>query len=136
MSGFKGWVAESFFLSREDIEKDSTAFGEQAVELTTEQARSAAAFGWISTASNTRLDQVVTGRVYERLNLTATALGVAMHPMSQVLQEYPDMQDLQKHFLGYLNIPDGHTVQMLFRFGIAEPVEHSPRRFVKNLQRG
>ena len=135
MSGFKGWVAESFFLSREDIEKDSTSFGEQAVELTTKQAQSAAAFGWISTASNTRLDQVVTGRVYEHLNLTAAALGVAMHPMSQILQEYPDMQDLQKHFLRFLDIPDGHTVQMLFRLGIAEPIEHSPRRSVKDLQR-
>jgi hypothetical protein len=136
MDGFKGWVAESFFLSRDDIEKDSTAFGEKAVDLTTEHAQSAAAFGWISTASNTRLDQVVTGRAYERLNLTATALGIAMHPMSQVLQEYPDMHDLQKRFLAYLDIPDGHTVQMLFRLGIAEPVEHSPRRPVKDLQRG
>lgn len=136
MSGFKGWVAESFFLSRDDIEKDSTSFGKQAVDLTTEHAQSAAAFGWISTASNTRLDQVLTGRAYERLNLTATALGIAMHPMSQVLQEYSDMVDLQKRFLAYLDIPEGHTVQMLFRLGIAEPVEHSPRRRVKDLQRG
>jgi hypothetical protein len=136
MSGFKGWVAESFFLSRDGAEKDSTSFGEQAVELTAGQARSAAAFGWITTASNTRQDQVATGRTYERLNLTAAALGVAMHPMSQVLQEYADMQDLQKRFLAYLDIPEGHTVQMLFRLGIAEPVEHSPRRAVKDLQRG
>jgi hypothetical protein len=135
MSGFKGWVAESFFLSREDAEKDSTSFGEQAVDMTADQAQSAAAYGWISTASNTRLDQVVTGRTYERLNLTAAALGVAMHPMSQVLQEYSDMQELQKRFLAYLNIPEGHTVQMLFRLGVAEPVEHSPRRSVKDLQR-
>jgi len=136
MTGLGGWIAERFFLSRDDIEKDSTSFGEQAVEMTTEQAQSAAAFGWISTASNTRLDQVVAGRGYERLNLTAAALGVAMHPMSQVLQEYSDMQDLQKRFLAYLDIPAGHTVQMLFRLGIAEPVEHSPRRSVKDLQRG
>ncbi len=136
MSGFKGWVAESFFLSRDDTEKDSTSFGEQAVDLTTKHAQSAAAFGWISTANNTRVDQVVTGRAYERLNLTATALGIAMHPMSQVLQEYLDMVDLQKRFLAYLDIPEGHTVQMLFRLGVAEPVEHSPRRPVKDLQRG
>ena len=136
MDGFKGWVAESFFLSRDDVEKDSTSFGEQAVELTAKQAQSAAAFGWISTASNSRLDQVVSGRAYERLNLTATALGIAMHPMSQVLQEYSDMDDLQKRFLTYLDIPAGHTVQMLFRLGIAAPVEHSPRRSVKDLQRG
>ncbi len=136
MSGLRGWIVESFFLSRDDAEKDSTSFGEQAVDLTTEQVRSAAAFGWISTASNTRLDQVVTGHTYERLNLTATELGVAMHPMSQVLQEYSDVFDLQKRFLDYLGIPAGHTVQMLFRLGVADPVEHSPRRSVKDLQRG
>ncbi len=68
--------------------------------------------------------------------LTATALGVAMHPMSQVLQEYSDVFDLQKRFLDYLGIPEGHTVQMLFRLGVADPVEHSPRRSVKDLQRG
>jgi len=135
MSGLKGWVVESFFLSRNDAEKDSTSFGEQAVDLITEQVRSAAAFGWISTASNTRLDQVMTGRAYERLNLTATAMGVAMHPMSQVLQEYSDVSDLQKRFLDYLGTPAGHTVQMLFRLGVADPVEHSPRRSVKDLQR-
>ncbi len=135
MSGLRGWIVESFFLSRDDAEKDSTSFGEQAVDLTTEQVRSAAAFGWISTASSTRLDQVVTGHTYERLNLTATELGVAMHPMSQVLQEYSDVFDLQKRFLDYLGIPAGHTVQMLFRLGVADPVEHSPRRSVKDLQR-
>ena len=58
-----------------------------------------------------------------------------MHPMSQVLQEYSDVSDLQKHFLDFLSIRDGHTVQMLFRLGVADPVEHSPRRSVKDLQR-
>ena len=73
------------------------------------------------------------GRAYERLNLTATALGVAMHPISQVLQEYSDNFDLQRSFLDYLGIPDGHKVQMLFRLGVAKPVEHTPRRSVKDL---
>jgi len=135
-TGLMEWVAESFFLSREATERDSTGFGEQAVTITADQAQSAAGFGWITTASNTRLDQVVTGRAYERLNLTATALGVSIHPMSQVLQEYTDMANLQERFLAYLDVPEGHTVQMLFRLGIAEPVEHSPRRRVDDLRRG
>ncbi len=68
-----------------------------------------------------------------RLNLTATALGVAQHPMSQVLQEYPDMAELQEQFLADLGVPEGHTVQMLFRLGMAEPVEHSARRRVGDI---
>ena len=103
------------------------------MDLTSEQARSASAIGWIVTASNQRLDQLVTGRAYERLNLTATSLGVAMHPLSQVLQEYPDMAELHEQFLDYLEVPDGHTVQMLFRLGMAEPVEHTARRRLEDI---
>ena len=136
MSGVMKWAAESFFLSREDAEKDSTNFGEQAVDITTKQALSAAAFGWITTETNTRRDQVLCGRAYERVNLAATALGVAMHPMSQVLQEYADMTQLQKHFRNELGIPAGQTVQMLFRLGKAESVEHSPRRNIADLAKG
>ena len=133
ITGIGRWVAETFFLSREDVENDSTSFGEQAVDLTSEQARSASALGWIVTASNQRLDQLATGRAYERLNLTATALGMAMHPLSQVLQEYPDMAELQEQFLAYLGVAEGHTMQMLFRFGTAEPVGHSARRRVEDI---
>ena len=103
------------------------------MDLTSEQARSASALGWIVTASNQRLDQLATGRAYERLNLTATALGMAMHPLSQVLQEYPDMAELQEQFLAYLGVAEGHTMQMLFRFGTAEPVGHSARRRVEDI---
>lgn len=135
MSGLKRWVVETFFVSRDKAEKDSSSFGQQSVGLTTDQAQSAAAFGWISTSSNTRLDQILAGRAYERLNLTATSLTLAMHPMSQVLQEYRDMADLQKRFLAFAEVPEGHTVQMLFRLGIAESVEHSPRRHVRDIRR-
>ena len=136
MDGFEKIIAETFFLSREKTEADSSEFGAQAVQITTDQANSAAAFGWITTPANSRLDQVLTGRAYERVNLKATELDVAMHPMSQVLQEYADMSDLQREFLTYLGIPEGHTVQMLFRLGHADPVTHSARRHISDLIRG
>ena len=129
-------VAETFFLDRRETEADSTDFGAQAVKITTDQANSAAAFGWITTPTNNRLDQLLTGRAYERLNLKATELGLAMHPMSQVLQEYTDMTTLQGQFLGLLDVAEGHTVQMLFRLGIAEPVSHSARRRLTDIMRG
>jgi len=128
VTGLKRWVAETFFLSREAAERDPTAFGAQAVDLTTEQSASASAFGWLVTASNTRLDQVLAGRAYERLNLAATTMGVAMHPLSQVLQEYPDMAALQQHFKAVIGVPEAHTVQMLFRLGHARPTPHTARR--------
>ena len=129
------FVAETFFLDRKSTEADSSEFGAQAVQITTDQANSAAAFGWITTPGNSRLDQVLTGRAYERVNLKATELGLAMHPMSQVLQEYADMSDLQREFHEFLNVAKGHTVQMLFRLGHAEPVAHSARRLIDDLSR-
>jgi hypothetical protein len=135
MGGFKRWVAEAFVISRKSAEADPREFSKGAIDLTRDQARSAAAFGWITSASNRRLDQVKVGRVYERVNLTATRLGLAMHPMSQVLQEYADMSELQRRLLKFLEVPEGHTAQMLFRLGRAEPTAHAPRREVSALIR-
>jgi len=136
LGGIMKFVSETFFLDRKKTEADSSEFGAQAVQITTDQANSAAAFGWIMTPTNNRLTQVLTGRAYERVNLKATELGIAMHPMSQVLQEYPDMNNLQREFLAYLGVPKGHTVQMLFRMGHAEPVKHSARRYIPDIIRG
>ncbi len=128
------WLAETFFLSRARLAKGSV-FADTAIQMARDQAHSAAAFGWIVSERNERLDQVLAGRAYERVNLTATALGIAMHPMSQVLQEYPDMASLQREFLELLRIPEGRTVQMLFRMGNAAPVLHTARRQLRDLIR-
>ncbi len=127
-TGFEKWFAESFLLSRRDAADPRGTFARGAVDQTRDQATSAAAFGLLSTRANTRRDQILAGRAYVRINLAATARGIAMHPLSQVLQEYPDMAALQQTFRTIAGVPAGHTVQMLFRLGLAEPAVHSPRR--------
>ncbi len=138
MTGIKGWVAENFFLGSRQEEEDpnsdaAIATKKITIEKTSEQAKSAAAFGWIVSKSNTRLDQVKIGRAYQRVNLMATRLGLGQHPMSQILQEYDDMADLQKEFLQTIDVPETKTVQMLFRFGSASVVPHSPRRKINDM---
>jgi hypothetical protein len=54
----------------------------------------------------------------------------------ELTQEYTEMNDLQREFLTYFGVPEGHTVQMLFRLGYAEPVTHSARRHIPGLIRG
>ncbi|OUR96907.1 hypothetical protein A9Q84_11265 [Halobacteriovorax marinus] len=132
-SGLVKKIVETLFLDRSSTEKDPSSFGKQAVTLTTDQANSASAYCWLLTDHNERIDQVLVGQVYNRINLIATKLGLAMHPMSQVLQEYKDMSHLQEKFLRELDIPKGKTVQMFFRLGKADPIEHSPRRKLKSL---
>ena len=94
-------------------------------------------FVWIS-GSNTRADQIEAGRAYVRLQLQATALGIGMHPMSQALQEFPEMkpfyEQVHQLLLGHAaptQLQDA-TVQMFCRIGYAaEPAAASPRRAIE-----
>lgn len=133
VTGIKKFMIENLFLSRESAQKNPSTFGKEAISVTKKQVDSTNTFAWLSTKSNSRLDQVKIGRVYERINLLATSLGLVIHPLSQVLQEYSDMHVLQNEFLEYLDVPKTHTVQMFFRIGVASSVEQSPRRDIEDL---
>jgi len=81
---------------------------------------------WQATPGNTRLDQINAGRDWVRLNLAATALGVGMQPLSQALQEYPEMAALYAQIHQML-AQEGETVQMLCRLGYGVAIGPSPR---------
>jgi len=134
MTGFMRFIAETFFLgSREEAYAVDSAFAKEGIKMAYRQAGSAAAYGWIVSRSNTRLDQVMAGHLYARVNLLSAKLGIAQHPMSQILEEYADMQDIQKEFLSLLKVPEGSTVQMLYRLGYANPNPHTLRRPVGDI---
>jgi hypothetical protein len=97
----------------------------QGVAMYEGLARSARAFGWLTNANALRSDQIDAGRAYVRLNLKATEIGLAVHPWSQSLQEYPEMADLYREVHGLVG--GGQRVQMLFRVGYARPVPPTPR---------
>jgi hypothetical protein len=97
-------------------------------------SKSAMGFVWI-TGKNTRADQVEAGRAYVRLQLQATALGIGMHPLSQALQEFPEMkanyEQAHQLVLGQAapRSPQDATVQMLCRIGYTPaPAPATPRR--------
>jgi hypothetical protein len=114
-------------------EQGSQAF--KAMMAQTEgQSRTAMGFVWLS-GKNGRSDQVRAGRAYLRLQLKATELGLGVHPMSQALQEFPEMAPhyARAHQLT-LNRPapasqGDETLQMFCRLGYtAKPVPATPRR--------
>lgn len=85
--------------------------------------RSAPAVGVLATASDAPSARVKTGRVFERTALAATAEGVAVHPMSQVL-ERPEMREE----LASLLDGDAPVPQHLFRLGYPREAQgHTPR---------
>lgn len=96
------------------------------LDMVTDTARTGMAYVWLTTPGNTREDQIAVGRDWLRLNLVTTALGLGMQPMSQALQEFPEMAALYKQTHEML-APDGGTVQMLGRLGYGPEVGQSPR---------
>ncbi len=89
---------------------------------------SARAFGWLTSPDNERATQVACGRLWVRLQLTASALGVALQPHSQTLQEYPEMDTLRADMREATGVTGDRTLQMFFRLGYAAPTGPSPRR--------
>ncbi|GAA6209470.1 nitroreductase family protein [Cognatishimia sp. WU-CL00825] len=81
---------------------------------------------WLVTSDNTRRDQIKAGADWVRVNLAATSLGLGIQPLSQPLQEYPEMAKLYAKIHDQL-APEGGTVQMFARIGYGPTVSPSPR---------
>lgn len=87
------------------------------------------AFFWLVTPGNDRRTQVNAGRAYVRAQLAATAHGLAMHPLSQALQEYPEQAEPYAAIHQLLGAPrPSHTVQMWARLGTGPAIAPAPRR--------
>ncbi len=104
----------------------STAF-KTGLDMQREICCSIPALIWITTPGNTRIEQLEAGRRYVRANLRATQAGLAMHPLSQSLQEYPEMKHAFADIHRTLGAKTGERVQMLARMGYASAIDPAPR---------
>ena len=84
------------------------------------------AFAVLTTPGNTRHDQIDAGRDWMRYSLAVTSLGLGTHPMSQALQEYPEVST-QYDQVHQMLAKDGETVQMLARVGYGSNAIATPR---------
>lgn len=91
---------------------------------------SAPLLGLICAEGDGHLAHVRTGQLFERLWLTATAMGVAIHPMSQTMRR-PELRSAVLELLPSA----GWMPQHLFRVGYSERDEelHTPRRPVEHV---
>ena len=62
-----------------------------------------------------------------RANLEATRLGLGMHPMSQSLQEYAEVQPMFNAVHRLLDAGEGARIQMLARIGYGPEIGPAPR---------
>ena len=87
----------------------------------------------LKTATNTQQDWIKAGRAYARASLAAARLGLQMHPFSQVLQEYPEMSDLQRQFNDLMGVTGQEKIQMAVRLGKGPAPYYSYRRNEESL---
>jgi hypothetical protein len=89
-------------------------------------------FVWLLSADNARATQLAAGRAWVRMNLAAQDLGLAIQPLSQALQEFPEMAEPYAAIHDALGADEPEfggngVVQMFARVGYAAFPEPSPR---------
>jgi len=120
-------IANLGMLDRAQMADPKSAAFKQGLDMYYEIMQSAMGYAVIVTQDNSRQSQLNAGRTWMRLNLTATQHGVAIHPISQALQEYPEMAAIYDEFHRELNVNSPARVQMFGRIGYGPETGPSPR---------
>ena len=110
---------------KSQADTSSTGF-RRGVALYREMLAATPAYAVLTSPTNTRADQIAAGRDWVRLNLAVNLAGLSLHPVSQALQEYPEMSGQYARAHALL-AGDGGTVQMLGRLGYGPATPRSPR---------
>ncbi len=113
-------------LNREDQSDQNSESFKSGFDMMQDALEATPAYAVVTSKGNARVDQIAAGRDWIRLHLAATGLGLAMQPVSQALQEYPEMGKLYTQNHEMLASP-GETVQMLGRLGYGPAISPSPR---------
>lgn len=99
----------------------------QSLKMYDSIIHTAQGFTWVNAAENTRLTQLQAGRAWVRMNLAAQQTGLCVHPLSQILQEFPEMAAPYDALRSELEIEADGVVQMLGRIGYTKFPAPSPR---------
>jgi hypothetical protein len=108
IEGVAGWFLKHFY-GKEDVMKNS--FRERTIESVRKQVRASAGWLLITSSGNSVNDLIETGKRMERLFLKVRERGVAMHPMTQILEE----ESIGKGVAAELKIED--PIQFVIRLG-------------------
>ena len=122
MGGLAHWLAGRYF----NPDSWLLRFGaENAAKQARSQVRSAGALALLTTTKGGRAQWLAAGQAYERIALTATALGIAQQPMSEPLESEAGRAEMLRRFGAA-----GEQPLMLLRLGHARAPAPSVRRGV------
>ena len=102
------WYAQNF-LSREDVL--GASFREQTLKMVEQQVRQGAGWLIIRGSSSSITDLVATGRVLQSIWLRAKVMNIALHPMTQALEEAQPRELMASRF------EQSAPVQFILRLG-------------------
>jgi hypothetical protein len=114
-------------LTREKMASPGSFAHNSVIERYQPTLASGMAYCWITTNTNTRLDQLRAGQAWVRVNLEATRQKIGFHPISQALQEYQEMQAEYAQIHTLLGAKTGQCIQMLARLGFGQEIDRTPR---------
>ena len=104
----------------------STAYNE-GLKMYDPIIHSAQGFVWVKSQTNARADQLQAGRAWVRMNLAAQNAGLCVHPLSQILQEFPEMAEPYEAIRQERGVAPSGALQMLGRVGYTKFPAPSPR---------
>lgn len=124
IKGFGGFMVRNFF-KPSDSKKQS--FVDKGVDKTKAQVENCADWILISQTKDTPENWINTGRIYERINIECSRLGIGFHPMNQMIEE----KSFENEANLYFQNNDG-VIQFVARIGYLTslPKSYSVRRSV------
>jgi hypothetical protein len=108
----------------------TTSSAGQQAQTDERNVRSSSGLLVLVSEQDDKRDWIDTGRVYERLALTLTTLGIKCAFLNQPIE----VAELRAEFQSYLDLGTAQP-QLLMRFGYAEPMPHSLRRPIEQVIR-
>lgn len=97
--------------------------GESFIKSTKNSIDHTQTYVMMITKGNSRKEQVISGMYYSELILKAHSFGIVMQPVSQVLEEYPEMKEAYNKIHSEY-VEKGNIIQMLMRVG--KPTKEFP----------
>jgi hypothetical protein len=135
ISGIKKWFAERQLKGLKKDDWHSKKTNEYALKSHRKRVEKSPNIITLKTTTNTPLDWLKAGQDYCRLQLACISKGFFMHPLSQVLQEFEEMDTLRKRFEKEMNVQENEKIQMVVRVGKSEKPYLTYRRKVSAFQK-
>lgn len=114
-------------INRKDLDTPGSMAYNEGLKMYDPIIHSAQGFVWIKAEENTRVSQLEAGQAWVRMNLAAQQNGICVHPLSQILQEFPEMAEPYEAIRAELGVQPNGVIHMLGRVGYTKFPAASPR---------